>query len=82
MWLIVLVIILSVLAAAMIIGLHVQETNRRKTQGAQGETTNDLPPIVYTVRKTPEHNGPSIYDRMKGGQRPFGENAIPCFIKQ
>ena len=77
MWLIALIITLSVMVAAAVIGLHVQEKNRRREQGTQFDAPNNLPPIVYTLRNTPEnHDRPSFADHCKAGQRPFGEDAM------
>ena len=69
MWLLAVFGFLAVIVAVMVIALHVQAKSAR--DGADSGT----PRIVYTMRKTPDRSGPSMSERWKGGQRPFGETA-------
>lgn len=44
-------------------------------QNAQQRDSSAEPRMVYVMRNTSEHSGPSLYERSQGGQRPFGENS-------
>ena len=42
---------------------------------SKDETQRQKDPSIMYIYNTHSHDGPGLYERSKGGQRPFGENS-------